>query len=182
MWRAERTVSPPRGSGSDTVVAMPFSAGRWRAPRSPSRVRGSTTSPAPAAACGCRPSSAVVRSVRKKRAESRGRRGRRPAAGGRRTGHRQVRPVRLLLGGGHPLGHSPDRARDRDACGLTRQEVEVVRMLSQGLTDETVAKHFSVSARTARLIAAELMDKPGARSRFQAGARAVAKGSLSGEE
>ncbi|WP_185832100.1 hypothetical protein [Streptomyces sp. WAC 04229] len=55
-------------------------------------------------------------------------------------------------------------------------------MLSQGLTDETVAKHFSVSARTARLIAAELMDKPGARSRFQAGARAVAKGSLSGEE
>ncbi|MER7780469.1 helix-turn-helix domain-containing protein [Streptomyces sp. NPDC096191] len=81
-----------------------------------------------------------------------------------------------------PLGHSPDRDRGRDACGPTRQEAEVLRMLSQGLTDETVAKHLGVSARTARRIAAELMDELGARSRFQAGARAVAKGWLSGEE
>lgn len=81
-----------------------------------------------------------------------------------------------------PLGPSPDRARGRDACGPTRQEAEVLRMLSQGLTDETVAKHLGVSARTARRIAAELMDELGARSRFQAGARAVAKGWLSGEE
>ncbi len=53
-------------------------------------------------------------------------------------------------------------------------------MLAQGLTDEAVAKRLGVSPRPARRIAADLMEKLGARSRFQAGARAVAKGWLSG--
>ncbi|MGV9878489.1 LuxR C-terminal-related transcriptional regulator [Streptomyces sp. NPDC003006] len=78
-----------------------------------------------------------------------------------------------------PLGGA---ARDRDEDGLTPQEAEVLKMLAHGLTDEAVAKRLGVSPRTARRIAADLMEKLGARSRFQAGARAVAKGWLRGDE
>ncbi|WP_431999117.1 helix-turn-helix domain-containing protein, partial [Sphaerimonospora mesophila] len=50
------------------------------------------------------------------------------------------------------LGH------DRDERGLSRQEAEVLRLLGRGLTDETVAKRLGVSPRTARRIAADLME------------------------
>lgn len=79
-----------------------------------------------------------------------------------------------------PLGSGS--ARDRDERGLTAQEAEALRLLGQGLTDEVVAKRLGVSPRTARRIAADLMELFGARSRFQAGCRAVAKGWLSGDE
>ncbi|WP_030241219.1 helix-turn-helix transcriptional regulator [Streptomyces sp. NRRL S-350] len=80
---------------------------------------------------------------------------------------------------GVPLGSA---SRDRDGRGLTSQEAEALRMLGQGLTDEAVAKRLGVSPRTARRIAADLMELLGARSRFQAGTRAVARGWLTGEE
>lgn len=73
-------------------------------------------------------------------------------------------------------------SRDRDGRGLTSQEAEALRMLGQGLTDEAVAKRLGVSPRTARRIAADLMELLGARSRFQAGTRAVVKGWLAGDE
>jgi DNA-binding CsgD family transcriptional regulator/sugar-specific transcriptional regulator TrmB len=82
---------------------------------------------------------------------------------------------------GVPLG-TVSRDRDRDHRGLTAQETETLRMLGQGLTDEAVAKRLGVSPRTARRIAADLMELLGARSRFQAGTRAVAKGWLTGDE
>ncbi|MEU1129050.1 helix-turn-helix transcriptional regulator [Streptomyces sp. NPDC005900] len=72
-------------------------------------------------------------------------------------------------------------ARDRDEDGLAPQEVEVLKMLAQGLTDEAVAKRLGVSPRTVRRIAADLIEKLAARSRLQAGARAVAKGWLGGD-
>ncbi|MFI8304165.1 helix-turn-helix domain-containing protein [Streptomyces sp. NPDC085927] len=77
-----------------------------------------------------------------------------------------------------PLGTAPDRDED----DLPPQEAEALRMLAQGFTDEAVAKRLGVSSRTARRIAADLMEKLGARSRFQAGTRAVAKGWLRGDE
>jgi DNA-binding CsgD family transcriptional regulator/sugar-specific transcriptional regulator TrmB len=77
-----------------------------------------------------------------------------------------------------PLG-AP--TRERDEHGLNSQEQAVLRLLGQGLTDEAVAKRLGVSPRTARRIAADLMELLGARSRFQAGCRAVAKGWLSGD-
>ncbi|WP_181009379.1 helix-turn-helix transcriptional regulator [Streptomyces sp. SM11] len=80
-----------------------------------------------------------------------------------------------------PLG-AVSRDRDRGERGLTSQEAEALRMLGQGLTDEAVAKRLGVSPRTARRIAADLMELLGARSRFQAGARAVTRGWLTGEE
>ncbi|MFI7388108.1 LuxR C-terminal-related transcriptional regulator [Streptomyces sp. NPDC049813] len=72
--------------------------------------------------------------------------------------------------------------RDKDGSDLTAQEAEVLRILSRGMTDEAVAKRLGISPRTARRIAADLMEKLGARSRFQAGASAVATGWLTGEE
>ncbi|MGX9889631.1 helix-turn-helix domain-containing protein [Streptomyces sp. NPDC002276] len=78
-----------------------------------------------------------------------------------------------------PLG-SP--AGQRDEQGLTSQESEVLRLLGRGFTDEAIAKRLGVSPRTARRIAADLMEALHARSRFQAGARAVTRGWLTGEE
>ncbi|WP_225827961.1 LuxR C-terminal-related transcriptional regulator [Streptomyces naphthomycinicus] len=59
---------------------------------------------------------------------------------------------------------------------LTRQQHEVLRLLAQGATDETVAKRLGVSPRTARRISTTLMARLGARSRFQAGVHAVQRG------
>jgi DNA-binding CsgD family transcriptional regulator/sugar-specific transcriptional regulator TrmB len=56
------------------------------------------------------------------------------------------------------------------------QERELLRLLAQGLTDELVARRLGVSVRTMRRVAADLMDRLGARSRFQAGALAMARG------
>ncbi|MFI8344379.1 helix-turn-helix domain-containing protein [Streptomyces sp. NPDC085639] len=62
--------------------------------------------------------------------------------------------------------------------GLTAQQVAAVRLLSEGHTDEAIAKRLGVSSRTARRIANELMERLGARSRFEAGVRAVQEGWL----
>ncbi|MFF5111079.1 LuxR C-terminal-related transcriptional regulator [Streptosporangium sp. NPDC000509] len=73
-----------------------------------------------------------------------------------------------------PLGEE----RRRDEKGLSDQEREVLRLLSTGLTDEAVARRLDVSVRTLRRVTAELMERLGARSRFQAGCLAAAKGWL----
>ncbi len=59
---------------------------------------------------------------------------------------------------------------------LSPQQMEVLRLLSLGHTDETVAARLGVSARTARRIATKLMAHLGARSRFQTGVHAAARG------
>lgn len=71
-----------------------------------------------------------------------------------------------------PLG----AARRRDTDGLSAQERQVLRLLAAGLTDEAIARHMGVSVRTARRAAADLHARLSARSRFQAGARAVSMG------
>ncbi|WP_328553112.1 helix-turn-helix transcriptional regulator [Streptomyces sp. NBC_00358] len=65
-----------------------------------------------------------------------------------------------------------------DPNGLTGQQATALRLLAEGHTDEAIAKRLGVSHRTARRIASELMDRLGARSRFEAGARAVQQGWL----
>lgn len=62
--------------------------------------------------------------------------------------------------------------------GLTAQQTAAVRLLAEGHTDDAIAKRLGVSSRTARRIANELMERLGARSRFEAGARAVQQGWL----
>ncbi|MEV7992082.1 LuxR C-terminal-related transcriptional regulator [Streptomyces sp. NPDC086077] len=63
-----------------------------------------------------------------------------------------------------------------DAHGLTDSESTVVKLLAAGGTDEAIAKRLGVSHRTARRIATSLMERLGARSRFEAGVRAAKRG------
>ncbi|GIH04209.1 hypothetical protein Rhe02_22760 [Rhizocola hellebori] len=69
--------------------------------------------------------------------------------------------------------HQPLR---RNGDGLTAQEVEVLRLLAAGLTDEAVARKVGLSARTVRRTIASLNDRLRANSRFQAGVQASRKG------
>jgi DNA-binding NarL/FixJ family response regulator len=53
-----------------------------------------------------------------------------------------------------------------------------LKLPAQGLTDEAAAARLGVSHRTARRMMAELMERLGARSRFEAGLRAAQRGWL----
>ncbi|MGH6657760.1 MAG: helix-turn-helix transcriptional regulator [Actinocrinis sp.] len=64
----------------------------------------------------------------------------------------------------------------RDGQGLTGQEQAIITLLAEGWTDDVIARKLGVSVRTSRRITAELTQRLGARSRFQAGARAVERG------
>ncbi|MEW1605002.1 helix-turn-helix transcriptional regulator [Streptomyces sp. NPDC093808] len=68
--------------------------------------------------------------------------------------------------------------RRRDGSGFSAQEREVLRSLYRGMTDESIAKRLGASPRTARRVANDMMERLGARSRFQAGALAVQHGWL----
>jgi DNA-binding CsgD family transcriptional regulator len=81
--------------------------------------------------------------------------------------------------GASVLGATGAEAR-RDALGLTDTEAGALRLLAEGHTDEAIAKRLGVSHRTARRIATTLMERLGARSRFEAGVRSVQQGWLPG--
>jgi DNA-binding NarL/FixJ family response regulator len=59
---------------------------------------------------------------------------------------------------------------------LTDTEEAAVKLLAEGYTDEAIAKRLGVSPRTARRVAGGLMHRLDARSRFEAGVRAVQSG------
>lgn len=80
-----------------------------------------------------------------------------------------------------PLGGASSRDR-QDERGLSPSGGGGAPPPESGPDRRSVAKRLGVSPRTARRIAADLMEELGARSRFQAGSRAVAKGRLTGEE
>lgn len=65
-----------------------------------------------------------------------------------------------------------------DAFGLTVQEAAVVRFLAEGHTDQAIGNRLGVSQRTARRMATDLMERLGARSRFEFGVQAVRNGWL----
>lgn len=94
------------------------------------------------------------------------------------TGHGTLTALCALFehvwGAAQPLG-APSV---RDVQGLTGQESVAVRLLAEGHTDDAIAKRLGVSPRTARRVATDLMERLGARSRFEAGARAVQAGWL----
>jgi DNA-binding CsgD family transcriptional regulator/sugar-specific transcriptional regulator TrmB len=69
----------------------------------------------------------------------------------------------------------------RDPLGLSAQEAAAIRLLGQGFTDEAIGKRLGISHRTARRLATDLMHRLGARSRFEAGVRAVQQGWLPSE-
>ncbi len=59
---------------------------------------------------------------------------------------------------------------------LLDAELELLKLLAAGVTDETAARHLGVSLRTARRHVATLMNQLAATSRFQAGVEAVKRG------
>ncbi|MFI7647962.1 LuxR C-terminal-related transcriptional regulator [Micromonospora sp. NPDC049460] len=61
---------------------------------------------------------------------------------------------------------------------LTRQQRQLLQLLAMGAKDESIARQFSVSARTVRRMIADLTDRVGASSRFELGVRAVRLGWL----
>ncbi|MEV6858613.1 LuxR C-terminal-related transcriptional regulator [Streptomyces microflavus] len=66
----------------------------------------------------------------------------------------------------------------RSESGLSDTESTALKLLADGFTDEAIAKRLGVSHRTARRVATGLMERLGARSRFEAGVGAVRQGWL----
>ncbi|MGW3989778.1 LuxR C-terminal-related transcriptional regulator [Streptomyces sp. NPDC004830] len=75
-----------------------------------------------------------------------------------------------------PFGTAADR--DRDGEGLTGQERHMLKLLARGMTDEAAAKQLGIGVRTARRMMSSLMQRLGARSRFEAGVLAERHGWL----
>lgn len=76
----------------------------------------------------------------------------------------------------------PTGLDDRDAgAGLTRRERDLLTLLCSGSTDESAAARLDISVRTVRRMVADIMNRLGARSRFQAGAKAAGRGWLMAE-
>lgn len=65
-----------------------------------------------------------------------------------------------------------------DAAELNPREKELLALLSSGSTDESAAARLGVSVRTVRRMVADIMNRLGARSRFQAGVKAADRGWL----
>lgn len=63
----------------------------------------------------------------------------------------------------------------------SEEELAIVRLLAKGLTDEVIAQRLGISKRTYGRRFKVVMRKLGARSRFEAGARAVLSGWLEGD-
>jgi DNA-binding CsgD family transcriptional regulator/sugar-specific transcriptional regulator TrmB len=65
-----------------------------------------------------------------------------------------------------------------DRQGLLPNERTLLQLLARGMTDEAAATRLNISHRTARRLMAALMERLGARSRFEAGLKAVQRGWL----
>ncbi|GAB3460436.1 helix-turn-helix transcriptional regulator [Actinophytocola sediminis] len=65
-----------------------------------------------------------------------------------------------------------------EAAELNPRERELLSLLSAGSTDESAAVRLGVSVRTVRRMVADIMNRLGARSRFQAGVKAADRGWL----
>ena len=61
---------------------------------------------------------------------------------------------------------------------LTDEERRIVGLLAEGLTDDAIARRLGLTRRTCRRRIRVLMERLGARSRFQAGALAAKAGWL----
>jgi DNA-binding CsgD family transcriptional regulator/sugar-specific transcriptional regulator TrmB len=74
-----------------------------------------------------------------------------------------------------PIGDVPGPGH----AHVTSEERELLRLLAQGITDEVAARRLGVSLRTVRRMMSAIMDRLGARSRFEAGLRASERNLLS---
>jgi DNA-binding CsgD family transcriptional regulator len=72
---------------------------------------------------------------------------------------------------------APTRS-DPDEDGVTAAELELLRMIASGLTDQATANRLGISLRTVRRRIEELMNRLEATSRFEAGLKAAKRGWL----
>ncbi|MEU7787882.1 LuxR C-terminal-related transcriptional regulator [Amycolatopsis sp. NPDC049159] len=79
-----------------------------------------------------------------------------------------------------PLGPS-ELPEPGDDEMLTAREQDLLVLLCSGSTDESAAVQLGISVRTVGRMVADIMNRLGARSRFQAGAKAVDRGWLLAE-
>ncbi|MDQ3404435.1 MAG: helix-turn-helix transcriptional regulator [Actinomycetota bacterium] len=77
-----------------------------------------------------------------------------------------------------PQGVSLTASRFAEAAELHPRQHKLLELLIAGSTDEAAAVRLGVSVRTVRRMVADIMGKLGARSRFQAGAKAADRGWL----
>lgn len=76
-----------------------------------------------------------------------------------------------------PLGGT-EPVVEKDLARPSLQESALLQLLASGSTDEASAKKLGVSVRTVRRMMADLMERLGATSRFEAGHRATQRGWL----
>ncbi|WP_228980587.1 LuxR family transcriptional regulator [Streptomyces sp. DH12] len=82
-----------------------------------------------------------------------------------------------VVGGASAGGAAAGLRRDGGAGGGAEQR-ELLRLLAAGLKDEAIARRLGVHVHTARRRISRLLEALDARTRFQAGARATARGWL----
>ena len=69
-------------------------------------------------------------------------------------------------------------AAEHEAAGLSRREVEVVRLVAQGLTNREIAAGLVLSTRTVDMHVRNILAKLRSRTRTEAAARAAELGLL----
>ncbi|MDT8912956.1 LuxR C-terminal-related transcriptional regulator [Amycolatopsis sp. PS_44_ISF1] len=82
----------------------------------------------------------------------------------------------LFWGTGLPLDGTGDEEPENDLERLDVVVRSVLRLLALGLKDETIARRLGMSVRTCRRHVADLLDRLGAASRFEAGVIAARRG------
>ena len=90
------------------------------------------------------------------------------------TGEQPASRKAKLVAEPEPEPAAPESAEPE----LGDRERALIRMLAEGHKDEAIARCLGVSSRTLRRLMTEVMDMLQAESRFQAGARAMARGWL----
>ena len=76
----------------------------------------------------------------------------------------------------HMWGRSQELVDDQDETVVEQIELEILRELAQGRTDESVARRLGISTRTLRRYTTSLCDRLGASSRFQLAVAAMRAG------
>ena len=74
-----------------------------------------------------------------------------------------------------PLGEEPRASAEHEASERDRV---LLKLLSEGMTDQGIARKLGLSVRTIRRLMSDLMKRLNAQSRFEAGAEAVRRGWL----
>jgi DNA-binding CsgD family transcriptional regulator len=83
----------------------------------------------------------------------------------------------LVVGEG-PAGAAPLAAPASEVTGLTAREMDVLRLMAQGLGNKSIGRELAISSHTAKYHVAAVLAKLGAHSRAEAVSRGLRLGLL----